>query len=68
MKQNVETFIGCDADYAAARIVLFGAPFDSTPVRASAQPRSATKASGWKRTARIRIKIWKISPYLTAAI
>ena len=23
MKQNVETFIGCDADYAAARIVLF---------------------------------------------
>lgn len=30
MKQNVETFIGCDADYAAARIVLFGAPFDST--------------------------------------
>ena len=29
MKQNVETFIGCDADYAAARIVLFGAPFDS---------------------------------------
>ena len=40
----------------------------SAPVRASAQPRSATKASGWKRTARIRIKIWKISPYLTAAI
>ena len=67
MKQNVETFIGCDADYAAARIVLFGAPV-SAPVRASAQPRSATKASGWKRTARIRIKIWKISPYLTAAI
>ena len=30
MKQNVETFIGCDANYAAARIVLFGAPFDST--------------------------------------
>lgn len=30
MKQNVETFIGCDADYDAARIVLFGAPFDST--------------------------------------
>ncbi len=27
---NVETFIGCDADYASARIVLFGAPFDST--------------------------------------
>ena len=30
MKPNVETFIGCDADYADARIVLFGAPFDST--------------------------------------
>ena len=78
MKQNVETFIGCDADYAAARIVLFGPgnysvhrlipPPVSAPVRASAQPRSATKASDWKRTARIRIKIWKISPYLTAAI
>lgn len=27
---NVETFIGCDADYADAKIVLFGAPFDST--------------------------------------
>lgn len=27
---NVETFIGCDADYADARIVLYGAPFDST--------------------------------------
>ena len=30
MKQNVETFIGCEADYDAAQIVLFGAPFDST--------------------------------------
>ena len=27
---NIETFIGCDADYADAKIVLFGAPFDST--------------------------------------
>ncbi len=31
MKPNVSTFIGCDADYADSRIVLFGAPFDSTP-------------------------------------
>lgn len=72
MKQNVETFIGCDADYAAARIVLFGAPFDSTTsFRPGARFGSAAirhEASGWKRTARIRIKIWKISPYLTAAI
>ncbi|MBQ0058702.1 MAG: agmatinase [Lachnospiraceae bacterium] len=30
MKPNIETFIGCDADYEDARIVLFGAPFDST--------------------------------------
>ena len=30
MKQNVETFIGCDASYDEAEIVLFGAPFDST--------------------------------------
>ena len=30
MRQNIETFIGCDAEYEEARIVLFGAPFDST--------------------------------------
>ena len=30
MRQNVETFIGCDAPFEAAKIVLFGAPFDST--------------------------------------
>lgn len=30
MKPNIETFIGCDADYEEAQIVLFGAPFDST--------------------------------------
>lgn len=30
MKQNVETFIGCDSDYEKADMVLFGAPFDST--------------------------------------
>lgn len=30
IKQNVETFIGCDSEYEAADIVLFGAPFDST--------------------------------------
>lgn len=27
---NVETFIGCDSGYGQARIVLYGAPFDST--------------------------------------
>lgn len=30
MKQNVETFTGCDANFEEAKIVLFGAPFDST--------------------------------------
>lgn len=30
MERNVETFIGCDASYQEAKIVLFGAPFDST--------------------------------------
>jgi agmatinase len=27
---NIETFIGCDSSYENARIVLYGAPFDST--------------------------------------
>ena len=30
MNANIETFIGCDASYEEAEIVLFGAPFDST--------------------------------------
>ncbi len=30
MNKNVQTFLGCDADYEQSRIVLFGAPFDST--------------------------------------
>lgn len=30
LNKNIETFLGCDADYAGAQIVLFGAPFDST--------------------------------------
>ncbi len=30
MTPNIETFIGCDAAYEDAKIVLFGAPFDST--------------------------------------
>ena len=30
MERNVETFIGCDAEYEDSKIVLFGAPFDST--------------------------------------
>ena len=30
MRPNIETFLGCDADYTSAEIVLYGAPFDST--------------------------------------
>lgn len=30
LNKNISTFIGCDAEYEDARIVLFGAPFDST--------------------------------------
>lgn len=30
MKPNVQTFIACDADFADARAVIFGAPFDGT--------------------------------------
>jgi agmatinase len=30
LERNIETFIGCEADYEEAGIVLFGAPFDST--------------------------------------
>ena len=29
-KNNIETFIGCETEYEEAKIVLFGAPFDST--------------------------------------
>ncbi len=29
-ERNVETFIGCDGEYEDSKIVLFGAPFDST--------------------------------------
>lgn len=30
MNRNISTFIGCDNDYSESKIVLFGAPFDST--------------------------------------
>lgn len=30
LSPNIETFLGCDADYTSADLVLFGAPFDST--------------------------------------
>ena len=30
MKPNIEAFLGCEAAFEEAKIVLFGAPFDST--------------------------------------
>ena len=30
LNKNVETFLACNSEYAAASIVLFGAPFDGT--------------------------------------
>lgn len=30
MNRNIETFLGCDKEFDEARIVIFGAPFDST--------------------------------------
>lgn len=30
MRKNIETFIACDAEYEDAKVVIFGAPFDST--------------------------------------
>ena len=30
MNPNIETFLGCDSSYEDAKIVIFGAPFDST--------------------------------------
>jgi len=30
MKHNIESFLGCDSDYETSKLVIFGAPFDST--------------------------------------
>ena len=30
LNKNIETFLGCDAEYTEAETVLYGAPFDST--------------------------------------
>lgn len=30
MQKNIENFIGCEAEYNEAKVVIFGAPFDST--------------------------------------
>lgn len=30
LQKNVETFLGCDSEFSESKIVIFGAPFDST--------------------------------------
>ena len=30
MQKNIETFLGCDSEFCDSKIVIFGAPFDST--------------------------------------
>ena len=30
LNKNIVSFLGCDAEYDEARVVLFGEPFDST--------------------------------------
>lgn len=30
MEKNIETFLGCDSEFDESKIVIFGAPFDST--------------------------------------
>lgn len=61
LNKNIETFIGCDAEYEDAKIVLFGAPFDSTtsnrPGTRFGSKAIRSESFGLKPTAPIRIKI-----------
>ena len=60
LNRNVETFLGCDKEYADANIVIFGAPFDSTT---SYRP-GARFASKAMRSESFGIETY--SPYLDA--
>ena len=61
VEPNVETFLGCDAAFEDAGIVLFGAPFDSTtsfrPGTRFASKAMRSESLAWKPTARIWIRI-----------
>ena len=57
MNRNISTFIGCDNEYEESKIVLFGAPFDSTT---SFRPGTRF-ASSAMRTESIGIETY--SPY-----
>ena len=72
MNKNIHTFLGCDSDYASSRIVIFGAPFDSTtsyrPGTRFASSAIRGKATESKLTVLIRIRILRIIAILTAGI
>lgn len=73
LKKNVETFLGCDSDYRDARVVLFGAPFDShdffPPRRAICERRPCAKESyGLETYSPIRTKTSPTAKFSTAAI
>jgi len=58
--RNVQTFLGCDAEYADAKIAIFGAPFDST---ASYRPGSRFASQAMRNQS---FGIETYSPYLDA--
>ncbi|WP_229711488.1 agmatinase [Pectinatus frisingensis] len=58
LNKNIETIIGCEKEYDAANVVIFGAPFDST---ASYRP-GARFASKTMRTESYNMETY--SPYL----
>lgn len=62
LNKNVETFLGCIADYEDANTVLFGAPFDSTT---SYRPGARFGSSAIRRES---FGIEEYSPYQEAAL
>ena len=60
LNKNIVTFIGCESEYEDAKIVLYGAPFDSQRLFVQAQdlevPRSEMSLLVWRHTVRIRTK------------
>ena len=60
LNKNIETILGCDAEYEDASTVLFGAPFDSTtsylPAPGSAAAPVATSPLAWRPIVPIKIR------------
>ena len=73
LNKNIETFIGCDNEYEQSKHRHFRGSIrldDFFPSRDTVCEQSDAQVnhSGLKRIALIKTKIWKTSPYLTAAI